>query len=222
MNVFSLESFMNELAEAAQVDPVEFRLRHLRDQRAKDVIHRAAQEFGWSAQRAHPPHVGHGFAFARYKNLGAYAAVACELSVDPETGRIKLGRFDAAVDSGAAINPDGIVNQIEGGIIQSSSWTLVESVAFDRRRILARDWSTYPILRFQSLPEDVRVHVIDRPDQPFLGTGEATQGPTAAAIANAIADATGVRLRHVPITPERIREALQAKATQAARSGKPT
>ncbi len=211
MNIFSLESLMDELAVTAGTDPVAFRLKHLQDDRAKDVINRAAQEFGWKPDRPRERNVGHGFAFARYKNLGAYAAVAVELSVDPEIGRVTLHRFDAAVDSGAAINPDGIRNQIEGGIIQSSSWTLVESVDYDKQHILARDWSTYPILRFHSLPESVRIHVIDRPGQPFLGTGEATQGPTAAAIANALADALGTRLRHLPLTPERIRAAVEAK-----------
>lgn len=217
MNIFSLESLMDELAQAAGTDPVAFRLKHLQDDRAKEVINRAAQEFGWKPDRQRVPHVGHGFAFARYKNLGAYAAVAVEVSVDPEIGRVTLHRFDAAVDSGEAINPDGIRNQIEGGIVQSSSWTLVEQVDYDAHRILARDWSTYPILRFHSVPENVRVHVIDRPGMPFLGTGEATQGPTAAAIANAVADAIGTRLRHLPLTAERIRTAIAA--TSAARAG---
>jgi CO/xanthine dehydrogenase Mo-binding subunit len=207
MNVFSLESFMDDLARAANADPVAFRLKHLQDDRAKEVIQRAAQEFGWDKWSARP-HVGRGFAFARYKNLGAYAALALELSVDSETGRVKLQRAEIAVDSGEAVNPDGIRNQIEGGFIQSASWTLYERVAFDRTRILSRDWSTYPILRFRNLPETVRVHVIDRPDQPFLGTGEATQGPTAAAIGNALRDATGRRFTHLPLTTERVRAEL--------------
>jgi CO/xanthine dehydrogenase Mo-binding subunit len=209
MNVFSLESFMDDLARQAGADPVQFRLKHLQDQRAQDVIRRAAQEFGWDKWTPRP-HVGRGFAFARYKNLGAYAAVAIELSVDPDLGRVRLHRAEAAVDSGEAVNPDGIRNQIEGGIIQSSSWTLYERVAFDKTRILSKDWSTYPILRFQNLPETVRVHVIDRPGLPFLGTGEATQGPTAAAIGNAIRDAIGRRMNHLPITPDRIRSELES------------
>ena len=221
MNVFSIESMMSELAAEAGADPVAYRLRHLQDQRAKDVINRVAQEYGWNT-RARQPHVGHGFAFARYKNLGAYAAIAVELSVDPDSGHVRLHRIETAVDSGGAVNPDGIRNQIEGGIIQSASWTLVESVAFDRSRILARDWNSYPILRFANMPQSLRVHVIDRPGQPFLGTGEATQGPTAAAIANAIADATGVRLRHLPITPQRIRAALQAKVEAKDTKAPPT
>jgi CO/xanthine dehydrogenase Mo-binding subunit len=116
----------------------------------------------------------------------------------------------AAIDSGEAVNPDGIRNQTEGGIVQSISWTLFESVAFDRTRILSRDWSSYPILRFTDLPDLVNVHVINRPGAPFLGTGEAAQGPTAAALANAFADATGVRLREIPFTRERVKAALGA------------
>ena len=114
----------------------------------------------------------------------------------------------AAVDSGEAVNPDGIRNQIEGGIVQSASWTLCEDVTFDRTRITSRDWGGYPILRFRQVPESVEVHVVDRPGQPFLGTGEAAQGPTAAAIANAVADATGVRLRELPLTPARVKAAI--------------
>ena len=201
LNVFAIESFMDELAGAAQADPVEFRLRHLQDERARAVISRAAAESGWSAGKAG---TGRGFAFARYKNLGAYCAVALELSVQRETGRVRLGRVVAAVDSGQAINPDGIRNQIQGAIVQSASWTLYEQVRFDRERILSADWSGYPILRFPVAPRSIEVHVMQRPGLPFLGTGEAGQGPTAAAIANAIADATGVRLRDLPLTAAKV------------------
>ncbi|HEY0523119.1 MAG TPA: molybdopterin cofactor-binding domain-containing protein [Stellaceae bacterium] len=194
MNVFSIESFMDELAAAAGADPVEFRLRHLTDDRARAVVRTAAERFGWSGRQGR----GHGFAFARYKNLGAYLALAVEVSVDRDLGRIRLRRAVAAVDSGEAVNPDGIRNQVQGGIVQSASWTLYEAVNFDRTRILSKDWSTYPILRFPAVPDSVEVHVIDRPGQPFLGTGEASQGPTAAALANAVADATGVRPRDLP------------------------
>jgi CO/xanthine dehydrogenase Mo-binding subunit len=121
---------------------------------------------------------------------------------------VHLIRAAAAVDSGEAVNPDGIKNQIEGGILQSASWTLYESVAFDRTRILSRDWGSYPILRFTGVPDSIEVYVIDRPGTPFLGTGEAAQGPTAAAIANAVADAVGVRLREVPLTATRVKAAI--------------
>jgi CO/xanthine dehydrogenase Mo-binding subunit len=198
MNIFSIESSMDELAALAKIDPVEFRLRHLEDARAKGAIRMAADKFGW-ARRRHGDGIGCGFAFARDKNLAAYAAVAVEVSVDKETRQVKPLRVVAAVDAGQAINPDGIRNQIEGGILQSTSWTLFESVAFDRTRVTSRDWSSYPIMRFSSVPQSVAVHIIDRPGNPFLGTGEAAQGPTAAAIGNAVAAATGQRVRELPI-----------------------
>jgi CO/xanthine dehydrogenase Mo-binding subunit len=207
LNVFAIESFMDELAAAAKIDPVEFRLKHLDDPRARDVVTKAAQEFGWTKGKR-PRGEGHGFAFARYKNLAAYCAVAVEASVDRESGAVRLGRVVAAVDSGQAVNPDGIRNQIEGAIVQSASWTLYEEVTFDRSEITSLDWSRYPIMRFPQVPESVAVHIIDRPGEKFLGTGEAGQGPTAAAIANAIADATGARLRDLPLSTQRIKQAI--------------
>lgn len=167
----------------------------------------AAARFGW-AQYKRAPGRGRGFGFARYKNLAAYTAVALEVDVDRSTGRIRVPRAVAVIDSGEAVNPDGIRNQTEGGIIQSLSWTLFEAVAFDERRIRSRDWGSYPILRFESVPERIEVHVLNRPGEPFLGTGEAAQGPTAAALANALADATGARLRDLPLTAERVRSAV--------------
>jgi nicotinate dehydrogenase subunit B len=205
LNVFAIESFMDELAVSAGADPVEFRLRHLREDRAKAVIALAAEKFGWSAGKRGE---GRGFAFARYKNLGAYCAVALSLRVEHETGQISLGRVVAAVDSGQEVNPDGIRNQIEGAIVQAASWTLYEAVHFDRKRILSSDWSGYPIMRFPAVPESVAVHIVPRPGQPFLGTGEAGQGPTAAAIANAVFDATGVRLRDVPFSATKVKAAI--------------
>lgn len=198
LNVFAIESFMDILADAAGRDPVAFRLAHLDDPRARDVIETAAQAFGWDGKPA-PAGQGHGFAFARYKNLGAYAAIALSVTADPETGAVSIGRVVAAVDSGQAVNPGGIRNQVEGGIIQSLSWTQFERVSFDRRRITSRDWSRYPIMRFSMLPRSIEVHVADRPGQPFLGTGEASQGPTSAAFANALTRATGHRATNIPI-----------------------
>jgi CO/xanthine dehydrogenase Mo-binding subunit len=128
--------------------------------------------------------------------------------VEHETGRVRVLRVVAAVDSGQPINPDGIRNQIEGAIVQSTSWTLYEQVNFDRHRITSTDWSSYPIMRFPAAPESVEVHIIEQPGKPFLGTGEAGQGPTAAAIANAIADATGARLRHLPLSQPRVKSAI--------------
>jgi len=207
MNVFSIESFIDELAQAAGADPVDFRLRHLDDPRARDVVSLVASRFGWSSYTRAPGR-GRGFAFARYKNLGAYIALALEVDVNRERGSVRVMRAVAAVDSGQAVNPDGIRNQIEGGIIQSSSWTLHEAVEFDRIAIRSADWSRYPMLRFPEIPESIDVHVIDRPGQPFLGTGEAAQGPTAAAIGNAIAYATGARIRELPFDRTRIKGAI--------------
>jgi nicotinate dehydrogenase subunit B len=213
MNVFAIESFIDELALGAGIDPVEFRLNHMQDERARDAIAMAAEHFGWK-QRARTgsgdqQHArGHGFAFARYKNLGAYCALAMEIDVDRDSGAIDVGRVVAAVDSGEAVSPDGIRNQTEGAIVQSLSWTATEAVTFDTTHRTSFDWSAYPIVRFPAVPRSIHVHVIDRPGQPFLGTGEAGQGPAAAALANAIADATGVRLRDMPLRPERIKAAL--------------
>jgi CO/xanthine dehydrogenase Mo-binding subunit len=209
-NVFSIESFMDELAVAAGADPVEFRLKHLEDPRGRDVINKAAEGFGWRNGQKAPEDRGFGFAFARYKNLAAYCAIATEVEVNRETGRPRLVRAVAAVDSGQVVNPDGLINQIEGAIVQSMSWTLYESVSFDDTRITSIDWQTYPILRFNSVPESVEVHIINRPGQPFLGSGETGQGPAAASIANAIADATGKRLRDLPLTRKRIKDAIDA------------
>ncbi|HEX4969907.1 MAG TPA: molybdopterin cofactor-binding domain-containing protein [Steroidobacteraceae bacterium] len=198
MNVFATESSMEELAVQAGIDPVEFRLRHLDDARARAVVEAAADKFGW-ARRSRAEGRGCGFAYARYKNQSTYVAMAVEASVDRSTGRIQLLRAVAAVDCGQAVNPDGIRNQIEGGFIQAASWTLLEAVAFNRNGITSRDWSTYPILRFSAAPQSVDVHIIDRPGQPFLGAGEGAQGPAAAAIGNAVAAAAGRRILELPL-----------------------
>jgi CO/xanthine dehydrogenase Mo-binding subunit len=208
-NIFAIESFMDELAASGGADPVDYRLRHLDDARARDVVATAAERFNWKGRTHGTPDRGSGFAFARYKNLAAYCAVACEVEVDRESGRVRPLRFVAAVDSGQVVNPNGIANQIEGAILQSISWTLHEQVTFDRHRITSLNWASYPILRFSSVPDTVDVHILNRPGQPFLGTGEAGQGPTAAALANAIADATGQRLRDLPLSPARIKAAMK-------------
>ena len=207
-NVFSVESFMDELALRAAVDPVEYRLRHLEDPRGRAVVQMAAERFGWTGY-ARTPGRGRGFAYARYKTLAAYFAIALEVDVDRDTGRMRATRVVAAIDSGDAVSPDGIRNQTEGGIVQSLSWSLFESVAFDRTRIRSRDFGSYPILRFADVPDSVDVHVINRPGLPFLGTGEAAQGPTAAALANALADAAGVRVRELPLSAARVKAALR-------------
>ena len=147
MNVFAIESFMDELAGTAGEDPVAFRLKHLDDPRAREVVSKAADEFGWRQEGAQPGR-GRGFAFARYKNLAAYCAVACEIEIEHQTGRARLVRGVAAVDASQVVNSNGLANQIQGAILQSTSWTLYESVTFDETRITSIDWATYPILRF--------------------------------------------------------------------------
>ena len=208
-NVFAIESFMDELARAANADPVTFRLRHLTDPRAIDVVRLAAAKFGWDGYKRPQGTTrrGRGFAFARYKNLLAYCALAVEVEVALETGLVRIVRAQAAVDCGEIVNPDGVRNQIEGGIVQSTSWTLLEKVRYDERHVLTVDWASYPILRFNQVPDTVGVHLIDRPGQPFLGTGEAAQGPAAAAIANAVFDACGLRMRDLPLDRQRMRRA---------------
>ncbi|GGD11110.1 xanthine dehydrogenase family protein molybdopterin-binding subunit [Aureimonas glaciei] len=210
MNVFSIENAMDDLAKKANADPVEFRLRHLQDDRARAVVEKAAAAFGWKAGQAAPANHGYGFAFARYKNLAAYCAVAMEVMVEPDTGRVRMIRANAAVDAGEVVNPDGVANQVQGGIVQSASWTLYEAVTFDRTRVTSVDWSTYPILRFDALPQTIDVEIVPRPGTPFLGAGECSQGPGGSALANAITHAIGRRITDLPLTRERIRAAIVA------------
>ena len=194
-NVFAIESFMDELAQAAGADPIEFRLRHLKDPRAIAVL--KTLQPGWSSWKK-IENQGHGIGFARYKNIGAYCAVLAEV----EAGEVlRVKRLALAADVGLAINPDGVANQLEGGAIQATSWTLKEE-----GRVGAVSWEDYPILRFSEVPA-VEVQIIQN-DLPSLGAGEAAQGPTAAAIANALHDALGVRVRDLPLTPERIVKAM--------------
>ena len=214
-NVFALESFMDELAAAAGADPVEFRLRHMKDPRARAVIESCAQKAGWKPGQKSDGSHGRGFAFSRYKNLACYVAEAADVEVDRRTGRVRVTKVVAAVDAGLIVNPDGLVNQIEGGIIQSASWTLKEHVGFDRQRITTRSWADYPILTFPEIPA-VEVHLLNRPDERSLGTGEGSQGPTVAAIANAIFHATGKRMRGLPYTPQTVKVALADAPTRAA------
>jgi nicotinate dehydrogenase subunit B len=207
-NVFALESFMDELAISANADPVNFRLRHLTNPRARAVIEAAARKANWKPPQRRDGSRGRGIAYAQYKNLAAYVAAIADVTVDVRTGRVRVERVVAAVDAGQIINPDGVVNQIEGGIIQSASWTLKEAVSHDRQRITVRSWADYPILTFPEVPA-VDVVLLNRPEERPLGTGEGSQGPAAAAIANAVCNATGVRLRDLPLTPQRVKAALR-------------
>jgi len=212
LNVLSIESVLDELAARSGQDPVTFRLRHIEDPRAREVIETAASRFGWAARVKRSESTGFGFGFARYKNLEAWCAVAVEIEIPRQSGGVRVRRVVAAVDTGQAVNPDGIRNQIEGGILQSMSWTLFERVTFDRTRVTSVDWSAYPIMRFDSVPDSVEVHLIDRPGDAFYGVAEAAQGPAGAAIANAIRDATGVRMYELPFTAARIKRAVAVRS----------
>ncbi len=202
-NVFAIESFIDELASERGEDPLAFRLRHLSDSRGQDVIRAVATRANWKPDKQIGR--GYGLGFARYKNTGAYCAVVAEVEGAED---ISVKRLTIAVDVGEAINPDGVINQIEGGAIQATSWVLKERVRFDRQRITSNTWSSYPILRFSEVPE-VQVELIQRPDSDPLGAGEAAHGPVTAAIANAVFDALGVRVRNLPITRDSLIAAME-------------
>jgi CO/xanthine dehydrogenase Mo-binding subunit len=202
-NVFAIESFLDEIAIERGEDPVAFRLRHLTDERAKDVIRAAAKRANWKP--AAKSGIGYGIGFARYKNTGAYCAVVAEIEGEED---IRVKKLAVAVDVGEAINPDGVINQIEGGAIQATSWVLKERVRFDTARITSHSWTEYPILRFSEVPA-VDVDVIQRPDADPVGAGEAAHGPVTAAIANAVFDCLGVRVRNLPITRDSLIAAME-------------
>lgn len=203
VNVFAIESVMDDLAAAAGRDPVEYRLSQLRDPRARAVIGAAAQAFGWDTWSP-TDSVGRGIGYARYKNSSAYCAVLAEVEAIAE---VRVRRLVIAVDAGLVINPDGAINQIEGGAIQATSWALKERVRFDRATVTSDTWESYPILRFSEVPT-VAVELMPGAGHPSLGVGETSQGPTAAAIANALYDALGVRVRTLPLTEEHIVAAM--------------
>ncbi len=201
-NVFALECFMEELAVKSGQDPYEFRLRHLTDERAKAVI-RKVRDMVRTEKLA--PREGLGVAFARYKNKAAYCAVVAKVAIAPEEdgATVRVRKIWSAIDAGEVINPDGLRNQTEGGLIQAASWTLNEEVLFNAQQVTTRQWEQYPIFRFDEVPL-VEVAVLDRPTELPLGAGEAAQGPTAAALANAVFHACGKRVRQLPIRPEKL------------------
>jgi nicotinate dehydrogenase subunit B len=209
-NTFANESFIDELASAAGVDPVEFRLRHLKDARARAVLEAVAKRAGWS-NRPSPQEAGiksgRGVAFVQYDRTEAYVAAVADVDINAADGEVRVKRVTVAHDCGLIINPDGLRNQIEGNVIQAMSRTLKEEVKFDRSVVTSLDWTLYPILRFPEIPE-VIIELINRTDQPAVGAGEATTSAIAPAIGNAIFNATGVRLRTIPFTPERVKAAL--------------
>jgi CO/xanthine dehydrogenase Mo-binding subunit len=214
-NVFAVEGFTDEIAAALAVDPLAFRLSRLTDPRAIEALTRTAATFGWRARPSPNPQsrqgslmIGQGIAYTRYKQAENYVAMAMEVAVDPASGTIAVRRVTCAFDCGLVVNPDALRNQVEGAIVQTLSRTLHEEVTFDASRVTSVDWASYPILRFPEAPH-IDVILIDRPDQPLLGAGEAGTVPVAAALGNAVFDATGVRLRRAPFTPERVKAALR-------------
>ncbi len=202
MNVFAIESHIDDLARQHGIDPLEYRLEHSSDPRARAVIETVAAQAGWGTPVAEDR--GRGIGYARYKGLGAWCAVVAEVEAIEE---VRVTGLWIAVDCGRVINPDGVENQIEGGALQSLSWTLKERVRFSNGVVTSNTWEDYPIVTFCEVPP-VHTTIIDRPEEKWLGAGEASMGPTAAAIGNAIADALGVRVRDLPITSDAIVAAM--------------
>src|SRR5215472_15183306 len=216
-NVFAVESFVDELAAAARIDPIEFRLRGLGDPRGIEVIERIARLMQWQSRPSPgsnnnaPVARGRGMAYVHYKHDETYVAMGMEVAVERASGKIKVEHVACAHDCGQIINP-GVRAQVEGCILQTLSRALKEEVKFDRSRVLSVDWSTYPILTFSEAPK-LEIELIDRPTVPPVGAGEAACTPVGAALANAIHDACGVRLRTVPFIPERLKAAWDRQST---------
>ena len=207
-NCFAVESFADELAAAARRDAIAFRLQALSDPRGIEVLQRAGQLIGWQPRPAPGPGgLGRGIAYIHYKNNESYVAMAIEAEVERSSGAVRVRRVACAHDCGLIINPDALKAQIEGSILQTLSRTLFEEVAFDQSRVTSVDWSSYPILTFPDVPE-IQIDLINRPNEPPLGAGEAAATPVPAALANAIFDAVGKRLRTVPFTKQRVLAAL--------------
>jgi len=216
-NCFAVESFVDELAAAAGIDPVEFRLRGLKDPRAIEVVRRTAAMMKWQSQPYQVASAnaavarGRGISFIHYKHSEAYVGIGMEVAVERATGRITVERVACAHDCGQIINPDGVRSQVEGSILQTISRVLMEEVTFDRSRVLSVDWASYPILRFSAVPK-IDIELIDRPTEKPVGAGEAACAAVGAALGNAVHNATGARLRTVPFTPERVKLTLTGKA----------
>jgi len=204
-NVFAIESFMDELAHVSGQDPLQFRKLHMEDPRSLAVLNAVVDRSTWWRQPKAEGE-GHGLAWARYKNTSAWCAVLARVQAG-ETLRVL--QLDVAVDVGRVVDLDGVINQTEGGALQGMSWALKEAVQFDRTRITTQSWADYPILRFSEVPE-LTIHVLDQPEQPSLGAGESVQAPVAAALGNALFDALGVRVRHLPLSQDHILQALNA------------
>ncbi len=201
-NTFAMESFLDELIHKAGKDPIDFRIKNLEDPRAKAVLEKLGEKTEWKS-RQKTANNGFGIAYSRYKNSTSYFAVLAEVEINKAAKSYRLKKLTGVIDSGLVINPDGLINQTEGGMIQAASWSMLEEVNYDQNGITSIDWFTYPILRIMEVPE-VEVYIIDRPDTPPMGAGEAAMGPVSAAISNAIFDATGSRIRDLPLKAEKI------------------
>ncbi len=202
VNIFAIETLMDDIAHELNKDPLDYRLAHAQDPRIVNVLKSVAEMAGW-------PNTANdgsafGIAYSRYKNISAYCAIITRIELDED---IRVTHAWAACDAGEAVNPDGIINQIEGGMVQSTSWTLKEAVSFDGEAISSTNWESYPIIKFAEVPL-TEVRIIDHPTLPPLGVGEAAQGPMAAAIGNAVFEASGVRIRDLPITRDKLVAAL--------------
>ena len=206
-NTFAIESFMDELAESATVDPLEFRLCHLTDPRAKHVLQATADAANWNSRGEGLNGHGYGLAFGRYKNHAGYCAVAVQIEVGES---IRVQQVWCTVDAGRIVHRDGLLNQIEGGLLQAISWTLKESVTWGPEGITSNSWDTYSILGFDEIPQ-LHIDLVDATDQPSIGAGEVAAGPLAAAIANAVTHALGVRPRNLPLTPERLLQLIHSQ-----------
>jgi nicotinate dehydrogenase subunit B len=212
-NTFAIECFMDELAAAAGVDPVEFRLRHMTDARGIEVLKAAAERAQWKP-RPSPNKSrgdvgsGRGVTYVKYENARTYVAAIADVEANRKTGDVRVKRVIISHDCGLIVNPDGLKNQIEGQVVQTVSRTLLEEVTWNRSTITSVDWATYPILKFPDVPE-VDIVLINKPDQPPWGAGEPTAAVIPSAVANAIFDAIGVRVRTVPFTRDRVKAAAR-------------
>jgi len=215
--VFATESFIDEIAAELRIDPVQFRLKYLKsDPRIIEAVRTAAEKAGWVERPSPAPAssstILKGRGFAVVQRGGSIPAVVADVEVDTTSGKISVKRITIAYDCGLIINPDGVRNQIEGNIMQGVSRTLLEEVRFDATGVKSLDWVSYPVIRFEAIP-DVQIVLLNRPELPATGAAETPIVVVPAAIANAVFDATGVRLREVPFTPERVLNGLKNKST---------
>jgi nicotinate dehydrogenase subunit B len=214
-NSFAVESFVDELAAIAKLDPLAFRLRELADARGREVLQRCADLIGWASRKRAAPdddvQRGFGLAYVHYKHNESYVAIAMQVEAKRSTGEVRVKRIACAHDCGLMINPDAVRNQVEGNILQTLSRTLYEETLFDKERVTNVTWASYRLLRFAEVPE-LMIDLVSRPELPPLGAGEAASTPVPAALANAIADATGVRLREAPFSAQRLKAAWSKAA----------